>query len=786
MRIPLAATFAPSDRARVFRSRVALDARACPAGLREGKENTHPLPTCTHVPARFSAPPPSRDLQTTMNPVQEESQALLPKGATTPASSWVRKAVGGTCVVAGCAVAALAYTGFAPLGVNTLADARASLGSSARTPAKTPPGPRARARILAKTRSYARARVGQTTGVVEKREAPEFEYLKPAEQFKEVGDGGVDGSDFHHQNIFHGYPGFEGCEATCEGDHVTHDMCDSMFYCEWDVGRCWSAVGPQACPANLEELYLIWDEHYADYETGLHHDLEGFPASFENYEYPGTIGCETTCEGVNIDERLCATMFFCEWEDGRCWSAVGPNECPATEHAMHELWYEYEYKHVRPDGIPPTPTPSPAAMYIYPPPAVVEEPQPTPIYVTPIPTPVPEQQLTPEARKNFAGQISPANPNGHPGDEHPDPEEHGGGGAFDHVDEQGHAVDAEGHVAVDAAGHVIPGVDHVDAQGHPVDAQGHVVVDARHSGVFNPGAEHPDPTEHGATPTATPGFDPAHPHPMGPTDHSAASTPLPLVQHVADVAEHASDVDPVELLHNPMGTPTAEQTYAGGVPTPVPTPREWSDGADPEEPHAPIDVHHPEPTASWNDGIEKVVLEANTSPYRHDHFDHEAGYPGTKGCELTCEGHGFDETACTALFFCEFDEGKCWSAVGPHECPNSVKEMEAHWRDYDDDPATSSGDFHKDPDDPLVTQHMPLYKHPSLIGLDGDGAWVGYPGTDGCENACESEDFGEEHCTSMFYCMWQDGKCWSGVGPHPCPETEEEMMEQVQRQRRRR
>jgi len=74
VRIPLAATFAPSDRARVFRSRVALDARACPAGLREGKKTLTPSPRPRPIlrppslarsseddeprPGRVSGPPP--------------------------------------------------------------------------------------------------------------------------------------------------------------------------------------------------------------------------------------------------------------------------------------------------------------------------------------------------------------------------------------------------------------------------------------------------------------------------------------------------------------------------------------------------------------------------------------------------------------------------------------------------------------------------------------------------------------------------------------------------------
>jgi chromosome segregation ATPase len=48
--------------------------------------------------------------------------------------------------------------------------------------------------------------------------------------------------------------------------------------------------------------------------------------------YPGTAGCEATCEGNDIDEHACAAIgSFCEWGEGKCWSAVGPNPCPTVE-----------------------------------------------------------------------------------------------------------------------------------------------------------------------------------------------------------------------------------------------------------------------------------------------------------------------------------------------------------------------------------------------------------------------------------------------------------------------
>ena len=242
-------------------------------------------------------------------PHQDESDSLLAaKRVAAPASTWVRKAVAGTVLVAGCAVAAVAY---AQAGAS--ANTHAALGAGA--PHRLSPRQRAMRHYVASKRRYRvegeRSTLGQTTAVAE---AAEFDSMTPDEQFEVIGDGGVDGSDFHHMNVYHVYPGIEGCETTCEGEGVTKAMCDSMFFCEYDAGKCWSGVGNFPCPANEQELYDIWDAHYDDYETGLHHDLEAFP----DYVYPGTVGCETTCEHVETSKAQCDSMFYCEWEEERC------------------------------------------------------------------------------------------------------------------------------------------------------------------------------------------------------------------------------------------------------------------------------------------------------------------------------------------------------------------------------------------------------------------------------------------------------------------------------------
>ena len=51
------------------------------------------------------------------------------------------------------------------------------------------------------------------------------------------------------------------------------------------------------------------------------------------------------------------------------------------------------------------------------------------------------------------------------------------------------------------------------------------------------------------------------------------------------------------------------------------------------------------------------------------------GYPGTSGCELTCEGHGHDQAACDGLTGCIYEDGLCWSAVGSEPC-RSMQEVE--------------------------------------------------------------------------------------------------------------
>lgn len=670
-------------------------------------------------------------------PHQDESVSLLAaKRVAAPASTWVRKAIAGTVLVAGCAVAAVAY---AQAGAS--ANTHAVLGAGA--PQRLSPRQRAMRHYVASKRRYRvegeRSTLGQTTALAQ--QAAEFDSLTPDQQFAEVGDGGVDGSDFHHMNVYHVYPGIEGCETTCEGESVTKEQCDSMFFCEYDVGKCWSGVGRYPCPATEQDLYDIWDDHYDDYETGMHHDLAAFP----DYVYPGTYGCEATCEHVEMSQAQCASMFYCEWDKDRCWSRVGPNDCPATEKAMHDLWYEYEYKNEKVDGIPATPTPSPVPVY-------TAVPTPLPqihVHATPMPTPVVEATEWTNADGSTVSK---------------------------NADGSTTTTGADGTVvSTDAAG-----VTTITA------TDGTTTVTGTDGTLTTSTTANAAPTA-----TATPAWKPTY----KPGDGSDAST---IHEVTLDGGVTTTSLTPT-ATHTP--TPLNVVTEANGVVVAT------NDGADVEAAQAEaekaaaalpagvqaqnLDLDGDDSTApvvtetnvgvvvvdgsmvSTNDGVE------NSDTEHHHHLKFPHSYPGITGCEATCEGHGFTQNECDALFFCEWDDGACFSAVGSNPCPNTPEEMSLRWLDYDSDASTSTP---SDVTERLEIEekqfHNPTYHHPTI-----PGAWVGYPGTDGCENVCESEAIDEATCGNMFFCVWDQDKCWSGVGPNNCPDTQEELDEMMNRRK---
>jgi len=96
----------------------------------------------------------------------------------------------------------------------------------------------------------------------------------------------------------------------------------------------------------LERFFADETRFFADApEPSADESSEGFEYDTESLAvadsdgYPGTRGCEKTCEGADVSEEACESMFFCHFEkkDRRCWSAVGREPCPATREEMFAL-----------------------------------------------------------------------------------------------------------------------------------------------------------------------------------------------------------------------------------------------------------------------------------------------------------------------------------------------------------------------------------------------------------------------------------------------------------------
>ena len=127
----------------------------------------------------------------------------------------------------------------------------------------------------------------------------------------------------------------------------------------------------------------------------------------------------------------------------------------------------------------------------------------------------------------------------------------------------------------------------------------------------------------------------------------------------------------------------------------------------------------PEPVAAVGQDFSNANNNANFSAYPH-YFTHT--YPGTTGCEATCESNDIDEATCSGKFECEWFEDKCWSRVGGEACPESPEALSAFLANVID---------------------------PS----DGDAHQVG-----ACSTQCEH--ITEEVCLGDDLCIWTGGACF--------------------------
>ena len=156
-------------------------------------------------------------------------------------------------------------------------------------------------------------------------------------------------------------------------------------------------------------------------------------------------------------------------------------------------------------------------------------------------------------------------------------------------------------------------------------------------------------------------------------------------------------------------------------------------------------------------------------------------------CVIVCEGHGYDETQCAAASpSCEWEDGSCVSGVGANSCEYYLSDS-FHFGDCFSHEDCGSDEYCYDSGYFLTGE------------WDGVGYCSSYPplccgGSGGdpidrdvsncpaasrcesttatasnCEDICEGHDYSEAHCLAVSEsCRWDDGACWSGVGPNSC------------------
>ena len=156
-------------------------------------------------------------------------------------------------------------------------------------------------------------------------------------------------------------------------------------------------------------------------------------------------------------------------------------------------------------------------------------------------------------------------------------------------------------------------------------------------------------------------------------------------------------------------------------------------------------------------------------------------------CEHVCEGHGYDEAQCTAVSqSCAWDDGACWSGVGPTSCSYYTASVgaadgtcSAHTDCSSDEYCYDSGYF--------MTGEWNGVGYcsgsPDLCCADADGDPIdrdvaNCPASSqcatisrasNCEDICEGHGYDAAQCAAVSSsCAWNNGACWSGVGSASC------------------
>jgi len=156
------------------------------------------------------------------------------------------------------------------------------------------------------------------------------------------------------------------CEVVCEDRGYFEAECTAVSQsCAWNNSACWSGVGSTNCsyfPAQTSSRSTCsahtdcgsdeycFDSGYVStgewngvgYCSGFPAhccaDADGDPIDRDVANCPAAsrcgsttviaLNCEVVCEGHGYDEAECAAVSqSCAWDNGACWSGVGPTSC---------------------------------------------------------------------------------------------------------------------------------------------------------------------------------------------------------------------------------------------------------------------------------------------------------------------------------------------------------------------------------------------------------------------------------------------------------------------------
>ena len=490
--------------------------------------------------------------------------------------------------------------------------------------------------------------------------------------------------DFHHVHFPHVWPGTKGCQARCESKFVDQSQCEGMFYCEWDGERCWSAVGDNHCPEDEREMREMLDRraeksshasalgnsetsHENDWGSVVasnaasawetidflhwfhrdHDDRDGAdatppsplsppppsppPLDFHHVDFPhtwpGTKGCQATCESEYVDQSQCEGKFYCEWDGERCWSAVGDNHCPEDEGEMQSMFDSRDEKIAGGDDDPDHHT-----MYHHEYPGmngcemtcegdgVSEEFCKSNFFcewdgarcwsaVGPYPCPADDAEMQSFWLQSYGGDSGESKtPHQRPAvDEHPDSAP------------RGCEVECEAQSTASACGDKF----YCTWDGH---------------GCWSSVGAEPCPGTQDEMFAAWDAF----------AEQLADGYPG---QSGCALECEGDDVDADACSGKFYCAFFAGKCFSI--------------------------VGEDECPASEEDMFDDMYAD-NGFDHGHHH-----DYPGTSGCEAACEGENVDEATCATRFYCTWDaaDGRCWSAVGSEDCPTSEEDMYAMFRD---------------------------------------------------------------------------------------------------------